>query len=101
VGADLGRRRRGLADFGLPADRELTATQIVAAYRRASVGELVEIGCRGGLGRTGTVLACMAVLSGLGSEDAVVWVRGSYDTWAVETAEQEHWVEWFAAQPRM
>jgi hypothetical protein len=88
-------------DFGLPADGERAATQIVAAYRRAGAGELVEIGCHGGLGRTGTVLACMAVLSGLGPEEAVAWVRGSYDTQAVETAEQERWVEWFAAQPRL
>jgi protein-tyrosine phosphatase len=60
----------------------------------------VEVGCRGGLGRTGTVLAWMAVLAGLGPNEAVAWVRGSYDVRAVETADQERWVEWFAAQGR-
>jgi Protein-tyrosine phosphatase len=88
-------------DFGLPADPERAAGQIVAAYERARAGELVEVGCRGGLGRTGTVLACMAVLSGLRPQEAVAWVRGSYDLRAVETAEQERWVEWFAAQARV
>jgi hypothetical protein len=42
----------------------------------------------------------MAVLAGLGPNEAVAWVRGSYDVRAVETADQERWVEWFAAQGR-
>jgi Swiss Army Knife protein, DSP-PTPase phosphatase domain len=87
-------------DFGLPAEPVRAAGQIVAAYERARAGELVEVGCRGGLGRTGTVLACMAVLAGLGPNEAVAWVRGSYDVRAVEMADQERWVEWFAAQGR-
>ena len=42
---------------------------------RARRGELVEIGCLGGSGRTGTVLACMAVLAGVPPAEAVDWVR--------------------------
>jgi hypothetical protein len=58
-------------DFGLPEDPELAAQKIEAAFSRARSGELVEIGCLGGSGRTGTVLACMAVLAGVPSADAV------------------------------
>jgi len=83
-------------DFGLPADAESAARMIESASARARRGELVEVGCLGGLGRTGTVLACMAVLSGVAREDAVAWVRASYDMRAVETREQEAWVGWFA-----
>lgn len=83
-------------DFGTPADPERAAGQITDAYARAKAGEVVEIGCLGGLGRTGTVLACMAVLAGVEPEDAVPWVRRSYDVRAVETAEQAEWVLWFA-----
>jgi len=83
-------------DFGLPAKPETAAAQIVAAFERARAGERVEIGCAGGLGRTGTVLACMAVLSGVPPETAVRWVRAHYDPNAVETADQEGWVLWFA-----
>jgi len=83
-------------DFGLPEDPETAARQIVDAFTRAQGGELVEVGCLGGLGRTGTVLACMAVLSGVPAEDAVAWVRSAYKPLAVETAEQEEWVQWFA-----
>jgi hypothetical protein len=52
-------------DFGLPADGTRAATQIRDAFLRARRGQTVEVGCLGGLGRTGTVLACMAVLAGL------------------------------------
>jgi hypothetical protein len=88
-------------DFGVPAQPELAAAQIRRAFTRARAGELVEIGCRGGLGRTGTVLACLAVLAGLGPEDAVAWVRDEYDGRAVETPEQERWVRWFATEARV
>jgi len=83
-------------DFGLPENPELAAQQITEAFGRARDGELVEVGCLGGSGRTGTVLACMAVLAGVPPEQAVAWVRGSYRPEAVETADQEAWVGWFA-----
>ena len=70
-------------DFGLPADPEVAARQITDAFLRARGGELVEIGCLGGSGRTGTVLACMAVLAGVPPTEAVVWVRGAYRPQAV------------------
>jgi protein-tyrosine phosphatase len=83
-------------DFGLPEDAESAARMIEAAFMRARRGELVEVGCLGGTGRTGTVLACMAVLAGVPPAKAVAWVRFEYNPDAVETAEQENWVHWFA-----
>jgi hypothetical protein len=65
-------------------------------FARAREGELVEVGCIGGSGRTGTVLACMAVLAGIPPTEAVAWVRATYRADAVETSEQEEWVRWFA-----
>jgi hypothetical protein len=85
-------------DFGLPEDAESAAQKIEAAFTRAHRGELVEIGCLGGSGRTGTVLACMAVLAGVPPAEAVAWVRHAYKAEAVETAEQEAWVGWFAGR---
>jgi hypothetical protein len=84
-------------DFGLPADPTRAAEQIRAAFGRARSGERVEIGCAGGLGRTGTVLACMATLAGISPEEAVTWVRDNYDTRAVETPDQERFVREFPA----
>jgi len=85
-------------DYGVPADSEAAAEAIRQAFERARRGERVEIGCIGGLGRTGTVLACMAILAGLPAPEAVAWVRDQYDPGAVETADQEDWVLWFGAQ---
>lgn len=83
-------------DFGLPQDPEAAANDIAAAFARAQGGELVEVGCLGGRGRTGTVLACMAVLAGVPGDEAVAWIRQAYRPEAVETPQQEEWVRWFA-----
>jgi len=87
-------------DFGLPAEPVVAARQIAAAFQRARGGELVEVGCLGGSGRTGTVLACMAVLAGVPPAEAVAWVRAAYRPQAVETADQKAWVQWFAGWAR-
>ena len=83
-------------DFGLPAKPETAARQIVETFERAKQGERVEVGCLGGIGRTGTVLACMAVIAGVRREEAVTWVRQHYRPEAVETSAQANWVAWFA-----
>lgn len=83
------------ADYGLPSQPEDAALHIRAAFERASDGQHVEIGCTGALGRTGTALACMAILAGVPSEQAVEWVRRNYEASAIETKAQERWVRWF------
>lgn len=88
----------GWEDFGLPSSPPQAVDQILSAFMRAREGEHVELGCKGGLGRTGTVIACMAVLAGVAPEKAVSWARRNYDRDAIETHEQEQWVLWFAAE---
>ncbi|MBI2000314.1 MAG: hypothetical protein HYS69_03830 [candidate division NC10 bacterium] len=83
-------------DFGLPRDYESAAEQIRQTFLRAKQGQRVEIGCIGGLGRTGTALACMAILAGVPVDQAVSWVRANYSPHAVENPAQERWVRWFA-----
>lgn len=85
-------------DFRVPRDPRRAAAAIGHAYDLARAGARVEVACGGGTGRTGTVLACMAVLAGHPADDAVAWVRAHYRPRAVETAAQRRWVEWFAAQ---
>ena len=85
-------------DFGMPADADVAAAQIRSAWDRAVAGELVEVGCMGAIGRTGTILACMAVLAGVAPGDAVAWVRANYRPNAVETEEQRAWVAQFATR---
>jgi hypothetical protein len=83
-------------DFRTPRDAGAAATKIVEAYQRARSGERVEIACTGGTGRTGTVIACMAVLAGHPAGDAVAWTRSHYRPRAVETPGQRRWIAWFA-----
>jgi protein-tyrosine phosphatase len=55
----------------------------------------VEIACRGGRGRTGTALACLAVIDGVPATRAVAFVRRHYDQRAVETPWQKRYVTRF------
>jgi len=48
--------------------------------------------CVGGHGRTGTALACLMVVCGWTSEDAIEWIRTNYCQRAIETREQERYI---------
>lgn len=85
------------ADFRLPANFVKAADHIREAYESARSGKQVEIGCAQGLGRTGTMLACMAVLAGKKPQRAIEWVRDAYEESAIEGPDQEWWVKWFAS----
>jgi hypothetical protein len=85
-------------DFRLPPDPQQAAYAVLTAFKRAQAGGRVEVACRGGSGRTGTVLACMATLAGVPAAQAVAWVRANYRTRAVETRRQRAWIRWFALQ---
>jgi hypothetical protein len=75
-------------DFSVPGDPAPVVAALESLLGRARAGERVEIGCYGGHGRTGTALACLAVLCGHPPDDAVSWIRTTYCERAVETDEQ-------------
>lgn len=81
-------------DFWLPADRADAAAALRTAWHRAET-ERVEIACAGGRGRTGTALACLAVLDGVPAGGAVAYVREHYHPRAVETPWQRRYVARF------
>jgi hypothetical protein len=89
----------GWEDHGLPSDEAEVFAAVVDLHRRAGEGELVEFACWGGIGRTGAVLACLAVLAGVPPDEAVPWVREHYHASAVETAAQCELVTRFAHRP--
>lgn len=78
-------------DFRTPASTSGAIAALAEAYERSAT-ERVEIACGGGIGRTGTALAAIAVLAGVGRHDAVAWVRDRYHPRAVETPWQRRWV---------
>ncbi|WP_328347367.1 protein-tyrosine phosphatase family protein [Micromonospora sp. NBC_00421] len=79
-------------DFWLPLDRADALDALREALRRAHDGGRVEVACRGGIGRTGTALAALAILDGLPARQAVGWVRDRYHPKAVETPWQRVWL---------
>jgi len=81
-------------DFRLPADRPQARQLLLEAWTRAAE-ERVEIACAGGRGRTGTALACLAVIDGVPADAAVAWIRARYSRHAVETPWQHRYVERF------
>jgi protein-tyrosine phosphatase len=82
----------------LPADTEDATRLIVDAFARVRNGELVEVGCHAGNGRTGCIIACMVILAGIAPSKAVEWTREHYCRQAIDTSEQERWVEAFAPE---
>ncbi len=78
-------------DFGLPADPERLHHALREVWERAG-SQRVEIACRGGTGRTGTALACLAVLDGVPPPQAVAFVQAGYRPHAVETPRQRAFV---------
>ncbi|MEK8073516.1 protein-tyrosine phosphatase family protein [Rhodococcoides navarretei] len=81
-------------DFWLPSDTEKLGTVLREALRRCAT-ERVEIACTGGVGRTGTALACLVVLDGMPGSAAVDYVRRNYSHRAMETPWQKRFAKTF------
>lgn len=87
-------------DFWLPTDQKHARKVLHEAWESA-LTQRVEIACRGGRGRTGTGLACLAVIDGIPAKQAVAFVRQHYHPHAVETPWQKRYVTRFTTpQPR-
>jgi hypothetical protein len=84
-------------DFRLPADPADLRAALRQMWERAA-DERVELACHGGTGRTGTALACLAILDGVPPAAAVAFVRAGYRSRAVETPGQRRFVARF--EPR-
>jgi hypothetical protein len=84
-------------NYWLPRRRRETVAALCDAYERSAT-ERVEVACEAGTGRTGTALACLAVLAGTPLQDAVPYIRYRYDDRAVRAPWQRWFVRWFARQ---
>jgi len=84
-------------DYGQPKDKDNALVQIADAYDRILNGEMVEIGCIGGHGRTGTILACLYMLGQEGSKtpkECFNFVKQNYCVHAIESDIQEWFIEY-------
>jgi protein-tyrosine phosphatase len=92
--AGLGVRQAPIADQSVPTLAEARATVAWLQARLAAGGRVV-VHCAAGLGRAGTVVACLLRAQGLSAEDAVARVRATRGPRAVETEEQAAFVRAF------
>lgn len=90
--------RHPIPDFGRPADRDALAAFIDDLLGRLRRGATIYLHCRAGIGRTGTVLACLLKRAGA-VDDPVTLVRAIYDPRALETEEQQRFARAFAPAP--
>ena len=81
-------------DWWVPVDRYDARAALLELWERAAF-ERVEVACGGGRGRSGTALACLAIIDGVWATDAVAYVRRHYHPRAVETPWQRRYVERF------
>ena len=84
-----------IADFGSPGDVEGFAALLDELLLRLEQRETVYVHCYAGIGRTGTVLACLLKHAGA-TGDPVRLVRAIYDPRALETDEQQRFARAFA-----
>ena len=86
---DLTELHLPVADFTPPSTEQL-ATGVAAIREAVASGQRVAVHCGGGLGRTGTLVACYLVDGGLSADEAIAEVRrlrpGSVETPAQEAA---------------
>lgn len=81
-------------DFRLPHDRDEARLRFHEVWERAAT-DRVELACAGGRGRTGTAMACLAIIDGVPAAESVAYVREHYSSHAVETFWQKRYVRRF------
>lgn len=84
-----------IRDFGVPDDLAAFQSLVGDLLARLARGQRVLVHCHGGIGRTGTVIACLLKAAGE-SSDPVSVVRRIYHRGAVERPEQRRFVQEFA-----
>lgn len=82
-----------IRDFDVPTSTAAVEKALVQAFAAAIEGRPVYVGCMGGWGRTGLFLALMAKAAGV--DDPVGYVRKHYTPRAVETKDQQLYVDKF------
>lgn len=86
-----------IEDFQVPRDVGEVGRGLRHVFTQLLRGRPVYVGCAGGWGRTGLMLALVAKVAG--EPDPVAYVRQHYTPRAVETAAQERYVEQFDVKP--
>jgi len=90
-------RRFPFHDMGIPENIDDAVLFVRTVVQQFQKGERVLMHCNGGLGRAGTMAACVRLALGLdsGPEEAIATIRRLRGPRAIETREQERFVARF------
>lgn len=94
--------RHPITDMGVPEDRDALRRVLDDVLSRIRDGKSVVVACRGGLGRTGTVVGCLLRDGGLDGDDAIRITRAARRK-TIENRRQEAFVrawDWPDRTPR-
>lgn len=91
--------RHPIRDTGVPGDAATFGELLAAVAHRLRTGQSVAVACRGGLGRTGTAVACLLIDAGLTPVEAIRLTRESRPR-TIENAEQEAFVRGWSSLRR-
>lgn len=92
--AELEVIKYGIEDFSVPNDREGLRNLVEDMLSRLARGQKIFMHCYAGIGRTGTVLACLLKRAGL-QADPVGEARAIYSSGALESLAQQDFVRSF------
>lgn len=86
-------------DGSVPRDRDAFRALLDGLLARLARGSRIVVACRGGLGRTGTLVGCLLRDGGLSGTDAIQLTRDTRRR-TIEWAIQEQFVEAWDWEPR-
>ncbi|WP_425145413.1 cyclin-dependent kinase inhibitor 3 family protein [Deinococcus sp.] len=86
--AGLSVRRYPIPDMNIPSDPASFRTLVEEVYADLQAGTTVVVHCLGGLGRSGTLAACVLMRAGMNADSAISHVR-HYRKGAIEARQPE------------
>ena len=88
--------RHPMPDGGVPASAAAMDVIVSEIDEERARGGGVAVACLGGVGRTGTVAACVLVRAGYDPDDAIAKVRATRNPYCVESPNQQAFVRDYA-----
>jgi protein-tyrosine phosphatase len=79
-GPELAHHRFAIPDMGIPADPETMRAALDLIRREKAGGRVCYVHCWGGIGRTGTAVACWLVEQGMTPDAALARVQQLYES---------------------
>jgi ADP-ribosyl-[dinitrogen reductase] hydrolase len=98
-------QRFPIRDVSVPSNADHLAEILLAIDRRLRVGGAVYLHCRGGVGRTGLVVACWLQEHGRKADEALAELSGKWSTvekssWMPRSPETQEQVSWVKSRPQ-